>query len=279
MQSRQSLSPTSRQWTSTGLFNLRRSRIRLEPARGDDMTVPWHYRAAGYTESDALPVPTSHATMPATYDDQHWALPNSAPTASQHAPYMEPSPWGYNHPHHAPNASASHVHQASSPEHLGYYGYPSGSPAYNTFAHTPTAYARHSPVEASSPYLSSERFVDYRDGFMADAADISDPAHANGTTYFNHSPDGFPSVPPPDVAVALAPDPFPTPGTSRLPSAVATASPEDRHDPLPRNEVGTSHQREAAQRRRRTAARLYCPYPGCEASFTRGHNCRSSWLV
>ncbi|KAL1733879.1 hypothetical protein EV714DRAFT_281612 [Schizophyllum commune] len=239
MQNNQSFSTPAHRQSSPGSFSYMH----------DEVTVPWDCRAAGYPEVGTYAVPNDHGTMPATYDNQQWALPNTAPTASHYAHYIEPSPRGPRHPYHAHATSASQIHQASSPAHLENYGYPSGSPAYDTSSLTPTVYAGH-PAE-----------------------DLL--GRTDTTTYLNHSPNGFASVSSPDNSFAQ--DPFPTPNSSRLSTpARTTGSPEDGHQPHARNEVGTSRQREAAQRRRRAPARMFCDYPGCDASFTRGHNYRRS---
>ncbi|KAL1723260.1 hypothetical protein EV715DRAFT_269883 [Schizophyllum commune] len=274
MQNNQSFSTPSHRRSSPSSFDYMRATICIDQVVDDLVTAPWNYRAAGYPEVGTYGVPTNHGTMPATYDNQQWVLPNTAPTASHYAHYIGPSPRGPRHPYHAHATSASQIHQASSPAHLENYGYPSCSPAYDTSSLTPTIYAGH-PAEGTPTYHFTEGFVGHQDGWMADVPVTAYPVHTNATTYLNHSPNGFANVPSPDDSFAQ--DAFPTPGTSRLSTpARATGSPEDGHQPLARNEVGTSRQRDAAKRRRRAPARIFCDYPGCDASFTRGHNYRRS---
>ncbi|KAI5892041.1 uncharacterized protein SCHCODRAFT_02502435 [Schizophyllum commune H4-8] len=276
MQTNQSPPTPSHRWSSPGLFIYMRAAICTEHVVDDAVTVLWHYRAAARREYGAHAILTNHGTMPATYDNQQRALFNTTPTASHYDHYIEPSPRGRRRPYQAHSSGASQVRQASSPLRLESYGYPSGSPAYDTSSLTPAIYGGHH-AEASATYRSSESFVGLQDGWMADVPVTSDIAHTNSTTYLNRSPSDFANVPFPDGSFALAQDPFPTPGTFRLSTpARATGSPEARHYPQARNEVGTSRQREAAQRRRRAPARMFCDYPGCHASFTRGHNYRRS---
>ena len=104
-----------------------------------------------------------------------------------------------------------------------------------------------------------------------------DLVHSNRTTSLNHSPNGFANVPSPDGSFPLVQNPSSTPGTSRLSTpARAGASPKAGHHPQARNAVGTPRQWAAAIRRRQAQARIFCDFPGCKASFTRGHNYRSS---
>ncbi|KAL1682961.1 hypothetical protein EV122DRAFT_202826 [Schizophyllum commune] len=277
MQNNQPFFTPSHRRSSPSLFNDMRATICIDHVVDDEVTVPWNCRAAGYCELGTYAVLANYGTMPATYDTQEWALPNTAPTASHYAHYMESSPRGPRHPCHAHATSASQIHQASLPVRLENYEYPSGSPAYDTSSLTPTIYSgRH--AEASPTYRSTVGFVGHQPGWMANVPVTSDLLVRTDTTaYLDHSPNGFANVQSPDGSFALAQNPFPAPSTSRLSTpARATGSSEDVHHPHARNEVGTSRQREAANRRRRAPARIFCDYPGCDASFTRGHNYRRS---
>ncbi|KAL1754005.1 hypothetical protein FB107DRAFT_291997 [Schizophyllum commune] len=276
MQNNQSFSIPSHRRNSPSLFYRMRATICIDHVVDDEVTVPWHYRAAGYPEIGTYAVPTNRGTMPTTYDNQQWALPNTAPTASHCTHYMGPSPQGPRHPYHAHGASVSQVYQANSPVRLENYRYPSGSPAYDTVSLTPMIYAGHH-AEAIPTHHSTEGFVGHHGGWLSDVPVTSDLVHSNRTTSLNHSPNGFANVPSPDGSFPLVQNSSSTPGTSRLSTpARAGASPKDGHHPQARNAVGTPRQREAAIRRRQAQARIFCDFPGCKASFTRGHNYRSS---
>ena len=143
MRNNQSFSIPSHRRNSPSLFNYMRAMICIDHVVDDEVTVPWHYHAAGYPEIGTCAVPTNRGTMPTTYDNQQWALPNTAPTALHCTHYIGSSPQGSRHPHHAHGASVSQVYHANSPVRLVNYGYPSGSPAYDTSSLTPIIYAGH----------------------------------------------------------------------------------------------------------------------------------------
>ena len=103
-------------------------------------------------------------------------------------------------------------------------------------------------------------------------------AQAHAAPHFNHISTNLPGTPPPDVALAMTQNFFATPDTSRLSTPAGTAETLEaggRYSQA-RHEVGTSRQREAAHRRRRTAAQHFCPFRGCGSSFTRKHNLKSA---